>query len=125
MIDLHNITQKNQKQELDKMNKQIKLLKTKQNEDKQIIQNKLNNFEQRTSREIINIQNNLSKDTLETTITIERITTKHQYKDKVLTEHLQIQQFLHNSLQQQEMILIDEQYIQHQIIELTRNINQI
>ena len=114
MLDFHNITQKNQKQELNKMNEQIKLLKIKQNEDKQIIQNKLNNFEQRTSREIINIQNNLSKDTLETTITIERITTKHQYKDKRLTEHLQIQQFLHNSLQQQqEMILIDEQYIQH------------
>ena len=34
MIDFHNMTQKNQKQEWDKMNKQIKLLKTKQNEDK-------------------------------------------------------------------------------------------
>ena len=45
MLDFHNITQKNQKQELYKMNEQIKLLKTKQNEDKQITQNKLNDFE--------------------------------------------------------------------------------
>ena len=38
MIVLHNMTQKNQKQEWDKMNEQIKLLETKQNEDKQITQ---------------------------------------------------------------------------------------
>ena len=44
MLDLHSMTQKNQKQEWDKMNEQIKLLKIKQNEDKQIIQNKLNDF---------------------------------------------------------------------------------
>ena len=41
------------------------------------LKDKLNDFEQRTSKEIINIQNNLSRDTLETTVTIERITTKH------------------------------------------------
>ena len=45
MIDLNSMTQKNQKQEWDKMNEQIKLLETKQNEDKQITQNKLNDFE--------------------------------------------------------------------------------